>query len=383
MNNLYIIFDKIPQKKEGGLVATYVNLIEELSAHFNIVLVSIFRSDPIDIPQFKNLEILTLFDHPLDNRFYRAISYLRSGETRKFLFALKSCLRFFYCIPAARIKTRKMFAGQMVIAVAPVPAIFLSAHLKYILEIHINFEYFWGTNLLGRAQSALISPPAITVFRNRIDAAKGSKRFPSTYIYNTCSYSNIPSPVLPSRLLHRALFVGRLAEQKNPYMLLECAKLVRKHYPDFVLDIYGDGPLREGLEQHISQESLSEFVRLRGFTDSKAIYQGYDVLWMTSRFEGFGLVIIEAAANMVPTITTNWGAAASEVVLNGKTGYVVNDLAEFVDRNNELMASLDKRNELAENAYEDFYERFSADVHKERWLSLLRSVYGNRANTKD
>lgn len=44
MNTLYIIFDKLPKKNEGGLVATYINLVTELKDQFNIEFISIFKN---------------------------------------------------------------------------------------------------------------------------------------------------------------------------------------------------------------------------------------------------------------------------------------------------------------------------------------------------
>ena len=66
------------------------------------------------------------------------------------------------------------------------------------------------------------------------------------------------------------------------------------------MDIYGDGPLFLTLQEKIKQMGLQETVYLKGFVDNKAIYQKYDLLWITSTFEGFGLVVIEAMANGIP-----------------------------------------------------------------------------------
>lgn len=375
MEDLYVVFDKIPTKKDGGLVATYVDFVRELSSEYSIKFVSVFRSEPSDIPEFQGLEIITLFDAPIDNRFYRAPTLLANGKIREGCSAFLSALRFFACIPFGRSRAKRLLFGKRIVAVAPAAAMFLSSALKYILEIHTNFEYFWGRNNLGRAQAALIPPAELTVFRNKCDAEKGMALFPSTYMYNTFNAEHIRLGALPTKLSHRALFVGRLVSQKNPFKLLDCARLVHERIEDFVLDIYGEGELRAQLEQRIDDLGLNDVVRLRGFTNDKAVYQGYDLLWLTSEYEGFGLVIIEAAANMVPTVTTNWGSAVSEVVIDGETGYIAEDINSFVSRSCDIMHSLDLRNKLASNALRNYNNRFSPETHKERWLQLLDSVY--------
>lgn len=377
MDELYLIFDKIPLKGGGGLVANYIDFVKELSAEYQIKYVSVFRSEPTDIEEFKEIPVITLFDLPLDNRFHWFFRYLNNRDYRACAFAILSALRFFSHVPSGRTKTKKLLANKKVIAVAPAAAMFLSKACRYILEVHTRFEYFWGDNPVGRAQSALINQPALTLFRSKADAIAGEKLFPSSYLYNTFDPDQLPEPAPADSLRHSALFVGRLSEQKNPLMLLDCAQDVLDVLPDFQLDLYGEGAMRSTLEQEIAERGLGNCVHLRGFTRDKAVYQNYDVLWLTSKLEGFGLVIIEAAANMVPTVSVNWGKAVHEVIEDGRSGYVADGQREFVERSIEIMTSLGLRNQLARSALNLYNERFSKKRHKQAWLEVLDKVYGN------
>ena len=74
-------------------------------------------------------------------------------------------------------------------------------------------------------------------------------------------------------------------------------------------------------------------------------------------------------------MTTEWGEAVSEVVLNGQTGFIADDLDEFVDKSCEVMASLELRNRLARNARDNYEQRFSPTIHKAQWLRIINSVY--------
>lgn len=374
-DEIVVVFDKIPTKKDGGLVATYVDFVKELSDAFDITFLSFFRSDPSDIPTFATVKTVTLFDCELDNRFYQMLNHLRQGDVKRFWFAFVSAFRYFLSIPFARCRTAKLLAGKKVVAVAPAAASFLSRKIAYILEVHTNYEYFWGSNILGRAQSVLIPAPKLTVFRNEADARKGMAKFPSTFMYNTFDDTSLVQPSLPIQNRFRACFVGRLVEQKNPLLLLECADEVRRSIPEFKLDIYGTGPLYETLDNEIAARRLGSCVRLKGFTDDKSVYQDYDLLWLSSRFEGFGLVIIEAAANMVPTVSTDWGPAVYEVIRNGETGYIAKSSQDFIETSIQLLSNLELRNQFAVRAYDDFHERFSVSVHKARWIELLDEVY--------
>ena len=387
MRTIYIIFDKIPQKKDGGLIATYVNFVKELSDLYNIVFVSIFKSPDIDIDALKKVPIITLFNLNIDNRFYKLIQHLRVKDYRGFFYCVYSLIAFFMFIPLGRLKTRKLLRNKIVIAPAPASGIYISKAVRYLLEIHINYEYFWGKNPIGRMQTALMTKPVITVFRNQSDADKGSHLFPTTYLYNTCEDPRNkfdPQTHKPTNLElnNRALFVGRLVEQKNPLALLDIASRVRKEVENFQLDIYGEGHLKPLLQQRIEELDLGNCVRLKGFIDDKAIYRNYDLLWVTSTFEGFGLVIIEAASNSVPTITTNWGPAVYEVVEDGKTGFICNTQKEFEHRSAELLKDSKKRDAFSNNARNMYVNKFSTEAHKQRWVLLIERYFPKTSNVE-
>lgn len=367
----------LPKKHEGGLVATYINLIQELKPYYQIELVGIFDNGKNDIPEFDNIPLHVLSEKNIDNRFFNAFSYLKQGKIVAFFHAIISGLYFFASLPMNKKRSIKLLKNQMVIASSPAAAMFLSKKLKYILEIHTSFDYFWGKNILGRMQSALVPPPAITVFRNKHDAEKGQKLFPSTYIYNSFNTEGIPKVNFDKPLTRSALFVGRLAPEKNPLRLLECAQLVKQSIPDFTLDIYGDGPLFDILQERITQMKLQNTVYLKGFIDDKSIYQNYDLLWVTSTFEGFGLVIIEAMANGVPCVSSNWGKAVSEIIENGKTGYIANTNEKFANCSVSLLVNQNIHSIFAQNAFESFQQKFTCKTNTQQWQKLLKNIYSN------
>lgn len=373
MKPLYIVFDQLPSKTDGGLVATYARLVEELSDTYKITILNIFDGKENDIEEFNNVPIISLCPIKIDNRFYKAFSLLRKGEIVSFFWALFSFFAFFVSIPIARHKTSASLSDAMVIASSPAAAIFLGKKVKYLLEIHTNFEYFWGNNPIGRLQSSLFNPPVLTLFRNKTDAEKGLKLFPSSFIYNGFDDSSLKPT--KQRKHHSALFVGRLEPQKNPLRLLECAELVLEKVPDFTLDIYGTGSLKTTLENEIEKRNLEKCVSLKGFTADKSVYSGYEIFWLTSTNEGFGLVLTESMANRTPVITTNWGDAVSEIVKDGKTGFIAQSSTEFANYSTGLLLDSESREKMGREGRSDFVQRFSAKQNKERWIEILSSNY--------
>lgn len=376
MKNIYVIFDQIPRKEDGGLVATYTNFVNEFRDEYCITFVSIFKSLKTNIEEFKDIPVITIIDKTINNRFYQLFSYIRARKFRAFFHALGSAILFFGSIPYIRFKTKKLFSEEdIIIAPAPASAIFISNKTKFILEIHTNFEYFWGNNLIGRLQTALMAKPIITVFRNSVDARKGNQRFPSTYIYNCFDDSLAKQVGLQIHKEHSAIFVGRLAEHKRPLKLLDFSEQVKKIIPDFTLDIYGKGPLSRQLEEQIVSRGLQNTVFMKGFTTDKSVYRKYDVTWLVSSFEGFGLVIIEAMASSVPTITTEWGEAVWEIIENEKTGVIAKTDEAFIEASVRIMQDEQYRDQLALNARKDYEERFSPSGHKAKWEEIFNRAY--------
>lgn len=377
MRNIYLVFDQLPSIKDGGLIATYIAFTKLYREEYNIKIISVFDFLKNDIDEFKDIEIIKFSNTVLDIRFYKCFSYLKSGDIKSFIFSIYSMFYFFLYIPIARNKIKRVIGeNDIVIAVAPAAAIFIHKSIKFILEIHIRFEYFWGKNILGRAQSLLMTKPVLTLFRNKSDANKGSQLFNSDYIYNFYD-SEFPEPIYNiNDRKNKILFVGRLNEQKDPIRLLECAELLKNKSSSFILDIYGDGPLRKMMESEIKKRQLNDVVSLKGYVDDKLIYKNYSMLWLTSKVEGFGLVIIEAKALKTPTISYEWGEAVYEVIDNEHDGYVVKNNEELVEKTLELFNDESKLLSLSEHAYTYYLNNFGKDVYKKRYDRILKKYFG-------
>ena len=119
----------------------------------------------------------------------------------------------------------------------------------------------------------------------------------------------------------RVLAVGRLVPEKNQAALLRAFALVVDDYPDTDLWIAGDGPLRADLETLRGQLDLADRVFLMGERhDVPALMRAADLLVLSSRVEGFGLVVAEAMASGTLVVATDVGGVA-EVM--GNHGFLV------------------------------------------------------------
>ncbi len=172
-----------------------------------------------------------------------------------------------------------------------------------------------------------------------------------------------------------AVALGRLTSQKGFDRLITIWNKANSINSDWKLHIYGEGSEKENLVTRIEELRLHETVKIfEPVKDVEKVYQNASLYLMTSRFEGFGLVLIEAMSNGLPVISYNV-IGPNELVLNDCNGYLIDNGNEkdFVDKLIMLQNSFEKRKELGKNAL-DFVTKFSPEVIMKQWKDLFEEV---------
>ena len=150
--------------------------------------------------------------------------------------------------------------------------------------------------------------------------------FPSEHTYL------IPNPVVLTETFASpldskvAIAVGRIQYQKGFDTLVEVFKRVHEKHPDWIVQIYGDGSLRAELEQQIAGAGLNGIINLMGC--SNEIYKKLrDAAFyiMSSRFEGFTMVLIEAQSQGIPIVSFDCPNGPWDIIDNGVNGILVED----------------------------------------------------------
>lgn len=168
---------------------------------------------------------------------------------------------------------------------------------------------------------------------------------------------------------------GRLNSQKNFFMLIDAFCKVYEEHKDLELRLYGDGELKEELEQHIKDKNLSESVKLMGRTnDMKSMFESIDLYVLSSDFEGMPNSLMEAMAAGVPCVSTDCPTGPSDLIENEKTGLLVpvNDASAMSEAIEKMLFELDNE-KIAENGREFVKSNYSAKVIVER---LLKNIGG-------
>lgn len=148
--------------------------------------------------------------------------------------------------------------------------------------------------------------------------------------------------------------VNRLVSIKNIPMQLAAIATLKAQYPQLLLHIVGDGPLRAALQAEIVQRGLTEHVMLHGYQagiDLSTFFTASDCFVLTSDFEGYGMVVIEAAKAGLPIVMTEVGCAG-EVVHDGTSALIVppRDTAAFTAALERVLTDAALRARLAAGA---------------------------------
>lgn len=178
----------------------------------------------------------------------------------------------------------------------------------------------------------------------------------------------------------RMLFVGRLVPQKNMFQWLDVAKMVADRVRDAEFDVVGDGPLRRDLEAKARDLGLADRVKFRGWVrndELPAFYRESSLLLLTSLYEGFGRVVLEAYAAGVPVVGTRI-AGLEDVVAHGKTGFLhdLGDLAGLADSVVRILSDPALGRRLGEQGRAMAAERFDPGRLAEEWMAMLAGAWG-------
>lgn len=201
------------------------------------------------------------------------------------------------------------------------------------------------------------------------------------YVNRVCV---LPNP-LSSYILHpvvqdntRIICAGRLTQTKRFDRVIDAFSMIADKYPEWIVDIFGEGDLHDQLQKQIAERHLTGRVNIKPPTrDIYAEYQNSSFFVLGSDYESFGLVLVEAMACGIPVVSVNCPFGPIEIIDDGKTGLLSGNTPKDLSEKIEWMITHEtERRKMGCQAHQAA-ARYQQDVVMKQWEKVYLSVLKN------
>lgn len=180
-----------------------------------------------------------------------------------------------------------------------------------------------------------------------------NRKYPAVYIPHITTFnSNSRNNLQEKRILN----IGRFTKDKQQQVLLSIWNkiLSDEKFIDWTLVLVGKGEERSKLLEYIELNDLNRNVEVvEPIRNVEKYFKSVSLFAFTSRFEGFGMVLLEAMSFGIPCVSFNCPSGPRDIISDGKDGYLVepNNEVEFTGKLKRLMLDINLRKEMGEAAF--------------------------------
>lgn len=245
---------------------------------------------------------------------------------------------------------------------------------------HIGWEHFNFKSNLGNKKRWMIRRIAARYCDIIITLTERDRGF---WLDSTMTHSKVvaisnpcPYPIQDNKYSNNenciVLAVGRLTYVKGFDMLLKAWKDVVKEKPNWKLQIVGDGEESSNLRNFIHNEKLSNSVEMVGSVSTvEDYYENADIFCLSSRFEGFPMVLLETLSFGLPVVSFDCATGPEEILKDTNSVLVAqNDIAMLSKELISLMDNREKRNLISQKSKEKAKQYHPMEIIS-KWEELL------------
>ena len=360
----------------GGIENAIASLANLLSDTYEVEIISTYKiySEPV-FQINDNVKITYLMEHIKPNK--KEVEYYKKNKNYSLLIKeLLKSIRVLYLRRSLMIKAIKKLDTDVVISTRTLHNNWLSKYGKGNYK-KIAWEHNHHNNDKKYIKSLIKSCNDID---NLVLVSKELQKFYEQYLGKKAIYIPNCLDYIPKKCskLDSKNFrsIGRLSKEKGFDDLLRLFKKIMSKFPDWNLNIVGDGFERNNLLDLAKELKLGDRVIFRGYQDKEEINDlmlDSSIYLMTSHTESFGLVLIEAMSYGIPCIAYTSAQGANEIINDGVNGYLINDRNEdeMIKKITMLVNDERLRKSLGRNAKEKSLEYDGTKVLEE-WNKVIK-----------
>lgn len=246
---------------------------------------------------------------------------------------------------------------------------------RSIVQYHDAFHIARRGRDLGRARRAYADADLFLLLTEADARAFQQAGFNNTsFVYNPIDARELPMSDVAAPVV---VSLGRYDPQKSLDQMIHAWALLASDFPEWRLDLYGEGPLRADLENLIQQLELRSSVHLRGRSDDVVgVLAEASVNAISSRHEGLPFALMEASAIGVPNVSYDCAPGVGVIIDDGVTGLITarNDPAALADSLSALMADQALRQQMGRAGRERMKQIFSIETILDQWEQVFDDV---------
>ncbi len=345
-------------KKAGTERVTTIIASEMASTGHEVFIMSLADSDKPGYEIHEDIKIIAL-KHGSGNNKKNFIPIV--GEIRGY---------------AREHKFDVLVEADVILRIFTLPAL-LGLSVPVVSWEHFNFNSNLGLRLrdYARKLAARYSKYIVTLtetdrkaYMDNLNCRAEVKAIANPLVFYPERYSECTSKVV--------LSVGRLNYQKGYEFLLDAWKIVQEKHPDWTLRIAGSGELEEQLKDQARDLGVESSVNFLGLISNvEQEYMNSSIYAMSSRFEGFPMVLLEAMSFGLPVVSFDCQTGPGDIITEGEDGILVDsgDVKGLAQGICSLIEDESLRKNMSVNARNNI-RRFSKENILCEWAELFQTL---------
>ena len=309
-------------------------------------------------------------DEPTRASYKKMLKKMKKLDFSDFTAKIKKSLKYYYLKHLNKKEYQKrikelqpdfiIVSNPMIIKLVPKKML-----KKTILHLHYSIDIFSRiekkiTNTTKKFNNKVKKIVVLTP--NFVKEAKKINITNVTYMDNPVRIKSNNNNKLDQK---KITYIGRLAPEKRVDKLVEIFNESSLQKKGWHLNIYGTG--------NINKLDVQKNVHVKGGTNNvKEVLEQTSILALTSKYEGFPMVVLEAYECGVPVIMYDYGVSSSEILIDGQTGFIIamDNKKEYIMKLKKMCESNELRKKMGDNAKNVVKKYYPENVAK-RWYKLF------------